>query len=751
MSAPAAAPHTDLHAALFTIGLAWSGHPNTVRTDPQRRQVYTTTERAPLTARLQQPPNYPWAIHTTTAGRNRTILVADFDRARTDSDTTPAPTAAAEADLFSAMLSALGCPHLLVRSSVHDGVDSGRRHVLVLLDQAWEPPIAAAVSDWLTRQFLTVDRSPMAASRTAAIRFPGAPHRGGGHAELAAIAAPDNADPHHVLTGQLRAPTDLATRLLACDPAGGAPVPADLIAGTAGRRIADPTEIDHLCQAAAHQIADRVGVLAPANPGHHRHLPPPPPLPPLAAIDPQLLAPDTAVRIVGGGAWASLIDPHNLLPHLDELHRQAVESHATVTPMWRTQGHRICPSPTVSRPNSGAGRDPRLRALNPELARFLNAPGELPAHLDASAIQHRGLMSLVVRRLSFDDVWDLARPGRQLFTHSYSERDGRHSSTRIPRTRTQFREHLRRQYLRACTAVEESGFAQPADTEASTAALNHVRRLLAAAERDTRMGYTKDGHTLMRVYTAHLKRAAATASRSYYAGCRDLAADAGIRSPQTVATANAQLVAAGYLIVEQPSEGRRATGWALGSGPDWTQGEPAPQTLPREDLWLLLATRSLHFQHDVWLASNAPTAASLVLLHLAHYGRRTVPELQAATGHSARAIVAATAWLNRVGLVDDQGEPAADQAAYIAAAERTHTAGAWSRLHHRWLCERARWDWWCAEKDFLSARNDTREQAWTSSVLADRGRYPRHPDNTPDHGAAMTACAHTITLTEVTR
>ncbi|KJR10238.1 MarR family transcriptional regulator [Gordonia sihwensis] len=746
-----ATPFDDLgateRAQLFTIGCAWSGTPGRYRIDPTREHRYRTARSAvPGTP----APDVPWAV-LTTDGTQRTMLAADFDGSKGGD-----PIADAEA--FSALLAHLGCAHLVCRSSRDSsGHDSGNRHVLALLQDRWDQHTNSVITTWLTHAFATFDATPMSPSRTAAIRFPGSPHRGGGAAELAAISAPDGTDPAAVLTGAVRAPADLHTRLmtLAAAAAAGHHLPAHRPAPA--RTIDSPAVLSLLIRSAADVIDDRSGTLQPADPH-----------PTLTAVDtprshsdPAADSPTLLVDADGEdretGAASEL-----LLPVRDPAERVAVSKWAPrrdaaralyplswYTRRWAPAPHTddaavpTGPTPAETQTDSSAPsplHDPRLPA---PIRALLGRRGDL-APGTASGLQHGALMSLIAHDYTLDEVIALALSTRSAaFTHSR-----RHVvfGKPIARTEQAFVAHLRRQYAHA-----EASLTRHANTrvaEEHRAAVDELATLvvqvLAAADTDPRLQFDRYSQTIRRTLEAHLLTALAAAASEYRCGARDLARSAGLRSPQTAATHTRTLTAWGYLALVEASRGTLANRYELRVPPDWTQGEPAPNAVPNRDhLGTLLAARCGHFQHDVWLSPPLGADAALVLLHLTHL-ETPAADIAFATGIPPQRTSRILRRLTTAGLLDSDGNPLVTQQDYETAAQQTGAAGAWSKVLRQWEIERARWAWWCSEGDFLRAPRDRKHDTYLGSVLAVRGRYPRTADGNGDHHAAAVAVAATL-------
>ncbi|WP_347956143.1 hypothetical protein [Gordonia aichiensis] len=742
-----ATPRTDHTAAertqLFTIGCAWSSHPGRYRIDPTCEHRYRTARRAiPGTP----APNVPWAI-LTTDGHLRTVLAADFDGSKGGDPI-------ADATAFSALLSTLGCPHLVSRSSRDDnGHDSRNRHVLVLLHTPWNKRTSAVITAWMSRTFPTFDATPMAHSRTAAIRFPGAPHRGGGAAELATISAPAGTDPAGVLTGAVRAPADLHTRLLDVAATAATTTPAQLATPTDARVIDSPAVLDLLVRSAADVLEDRSGVLQPAESRPELavvtpapHAPAPAPNPPTNAdssspqppvTDPLTLpVRDPAARI-GVSQWAPRRDdPTSLYPVSWYTRRWTINA---VRPSSRAATQ---PSP-ATRTMPASDIEARLQALPAAVQSLLHQRGDLPPGT-ASGPQHGTLMSLAARDWTADQVVELALHTQSAaFTHS---RRSVVYGRPIPRSERDFTDHLRRQFAHAQTSLTRRANTHTAPEHraaiADLAAL--VVQVLAAADADPRLQFDRYTQTLRRVLEAHLLTALSAAATQYRCGSRDLARIAGLRSPQTAATATRALTAWGYLTLVEESRGTLANRYELRVPKDWTQGEPAPQAAPtRSNLGTLLAARCGHFQHDVWLSRTLGADAALLLLHLGHL-ETPASELPAATGLAPSRIAALTVRLQSVGLLDEAGNVVLTQSAYEGAAHATASAGAWSKVLRHWEIARLRWEWWCAESEFLRAPRDSKHQRYVSSVLDRRGRYPRTTDGNGDHHAAAVAVAATL-------
>lgn len=742
-----ATPLADHAAAertqLFTIGCAWSSRPGRYRIDPTCEHRYRTARRAlPGTP----APNVPWAI-LTTDGTDRTILAADFDGSKGGDPI-------ADAAAFSATLSTLGCPHLVSRSSRDsNGHDTGNRHILVLLHTRWNKRTSAVITAWMSRTYPTFDATPMAHSRTAAIRFPGAPHRGGGGAELAAISAPAGTDPAGVLTGAVRAPADLHTRLLDVAATAATTNCAQLATPPDSRVIDSPAVLDLLVRSAADVLEDRSGVLQPAESHPALAVVNTAPRAPVPASNqpanaasrsphPPVTAPltlpvrDPAERI-GVSQWAPRRDaPTSLHPVSWYTRRWTI---STVTPSTRA----ATPPSTTNRIRPTSDIETRLQALPAAVQSLLHQRGDLPPGT-ASGPQHGTLMSLAARDWTADQVVELALHTQSAaFTHS---RRSVVYGRPIPRSERGFIDHLRRQFVHAQNSLtRRANTHTDHEHHAAVAELaGLVVQVLAAADADPRLQFDRYFQTARRVLEAHLLTALSAAASQYRCGSRDLARIAGLRSPQTAATYTRSLTAWGYLSLVEESRGTLANRYELCVPDGWTQGEPAPHSTPRRDeLGTLLAARCSHFQHDVWLSRSLGRDAALILLHLAHLETPTA-DIPAVTGLPAHQVHALLPKLQAAGLLTSDGAPVLTQAAYEVAAHATGSAGAWSKVLRHWEIERLRWEWWCAEGDFLRAPRDRKHQSYISSVLDRRGRYPRTADGNGDHHAAAVAVAATL-------
>lgn len=716
------APHTA-HHRLFTIGCAWSGQPSVYRHDPDRTHSYSHRARVPRSTSLQTAPTHPWAILTADSRHHRAVLAADFD-ASSGAD------AAADAAALSAVLIGLGCPHMIVRSSVDDhGNDSGNRHVLALLDEHWTPADSAAITGWLASSFTSFDRTPMSRSRYAAIRFPGSPHRGGGYADIAAIVAPSIVEAAGVLTGRHRAPADLAPQLLSLIAAAATGTRVQQSAAAPLRIVDDHKLINVAITIAAGVISSRSGrlqspttVVASTTPAT-----------PMSLHNTAALPDSDPSSQLGVSRWAPRRDAAT-----------TIEPLSTMTARITIQQPRATgTSASTTSPSAAADRLPE------HVHGLLTRRGNLPVGT-ASQAQHAVLLALAARSYSPDDVVSMYLASDvEAFTHS---RRAVVSGRAVPRTTAAAVDHLRRQYAKAQDKLGHRVNTRDADQHrvAIDTVTDAVVAALATADADPRLSFTRSGAAARRTLEAHLLTVLASASTTYHCGARDLARSAGLQSPQTAATHTRTLVALGYLTVSTPSEGRRAHEYQLMSPTTWTQGEPAPQdTHTRDSLGTLLAHRCAHFQHDVWLARRVGQDAALLALHLAHF-ETARDELPAATGLAPERVTELLARLADVGLLDEDYAPRLTQGSFEVAAERAGSSGAWSRVYRRWEIARARWAWWCAEQDFLTATHANKHAAYVGSALNERGRYPRTTSGHGDHHKATTAIAQTLPPLEVT-
>lgn len=394
---------------------------------------------------------------------------------------------------------------------------------------------------------------------------------------------------------------------------------------------------------------------------------------------------------------------------------------------------------------------PARRLLNPD-----NPP--LPAAADASAIMFTALLGAAAAGWRHHDIALFATYFEApAFTHAFRQRTQTGRRARPPRSVDSI---LRRQFAKAhAIAARTDRTLTALDTTHHNDLTDLAVGVLTAADH-LAITHSRTRHTLRRVLEAMLGRALLASTPVFYAGCRDIAHDAGIASPQTAATKIRQLIALGFLTITQPAEGRRANQYRL-SVPDlhqhhqWTQGIPAPQPTPWNEVFAgqrtteigeLMMLRCGHFRHDVWTAEDVGDLAALTAFHWAHQTGRNITAIAAGTGRSSGAVEQDLTTLRALNLIDRDGNPQLTHQRYVAAAHTTHTAGTWHRRRIRSLTEHHLWDWWCAENEFLAASQHAKRRVVDDTVLRDRGRYPRRFDaagnpTTPDHQRARTIIA----------
>lgn len=409
--------------------------------------------------------------------------------------------------------------------------------------------------------------------------------------------------------------------------------------------------------------------------------------------------------------------------------------------------------------------------LNPRHAALAEVP-------DASVTQWAGLAALLRAGATDDDIClldTLLTP--PVFTHSHSRRLT--PTTRAPRTPFDRDARLRADISAARNSFDRHpGWTyQEPDTDPVPVVWQSKKRAVAAAvdhiyqwaQCHPAVAATLATITARKVLLAHLQRALAAADTTYYAGTRDLAADAAVASPQTALTYTRLLVSLGVLTIVDPSCGRRAHRYQLtlpglvppaqagasgmpgaaalcgsqtmgsevvaaGAGVDWTQGEPTPQTLHRT-----ISGELSHHRHDVWAhKTSGPTA--LVAWHTLQSPPGTpTSDIAAACGLSEVTTRRAQTWLAEHDLPARPGcrRPARDT--YIAAARALGVAGTWHARRTQWKAESVAHQWWCAELDWLRQSHAGRTP---TGLLGRLGRYPRTADRKPDHNAAV-ARVHT--------
>ncbi|GAB36066.1 hypothetical protein GOOTI_194_00010 [Gordonia otitidis NBRC 100426] len=768
MPQPATAPvhgtriNPDTHHC-FRIAAAWAPR-RRVRVDTANTHQYKTVRRFPRNVHDSIAPTQPWAVELfDTLGQLR-IIGIDFDdklghHARPDTDAD---------DLFTC-LQHLGLPALLSSSSPH----TRRRHIWILCaDNGLTAPQTTTLRRLLAARYPSIDPTPLTNPDSGALRFPGAPHRAGGHAELIAVSTPPNCDPTAVLTGASRAATDIVDRLAAHFAATGTPPhltntpqPRQAAGVPRGWVVRDRDTLSAAITAATTELrCSRYRLAAHVTDAG---------LPPLelTATDvadqlPQLHTTPTAAD--AAVCLTSLPDATQPPPQPLDLTSTTIaptavhrvddcvadrDSHTSIDDVW--------PADYATRAESLGLRD-HLNALPARILALLNPAATVTdMRADASRIERSVLLACAHAGWDSDTVTllqDAFAPAA--FTHSQSQRLPA-TIHRQPRTPHAARTHLLRQFDRARAAVTRYTPRPDTDRDRTIDDItDRATRILAWADQQ-HITYRCDTHLLRRILEAHLV-CALTGTSTYYASTRELARIAAVNSPQTAATYTRILVDLNVIDLRTPAAGRRAHEFELRTPdePSWTQGVPAPHAPTRELATTAPSMKTLReslqkklglFAHDVWTAPGG-THASLLLAAL-----HTIPGCDTAaaactTGLTADQVTRATRFLTDAGLLTTPDASPISDTQWQHAAQKTRTAGAWHRRRTRWTIQRACWDWWQAEHEFLAAPHDHKHTVWASTVLSTLGRYPRTTSpqpggSTADHAAAYRRLAPRYTPT----
>lgn len=741
----------------FFLALAWSPVPR-VHVDHRRTHRYVArdlrvggkaSELGPRLARSRfKRPDYPVAVPLHDQLGQLRLLVLDFDDHARDANPVN------DAHDVMLLLDQIGCPYVYAASS-RTGLG---RHLWIYLTEAMSAVRQLNLLRALVGRYRTLDLTPLQNMHTGCVRHPGAAHREGGHSEILRVGVPPNSDATAVFSGASRAPRDIDQRLHAAIEARTAgEQPAWLAGSPKNRHVVDCQEISSALHDAAKEVL-AAGCC------------------PLPAIESTLLAEcPTAASSADHVPLLSPLrfslpptTPPTSLSQDNNLCAQALagivsvqEGHLPIASEAESAANRDLPDPASKALKWRLDDWNRLKLLDlethlqslPQHVQNLLNPSyrPLPGDDDASAVQFRALVECVRSGWTFDTVYAFERHFSPFaFTHSRSVRSG---SGRRPRTQQATRTHLLRQYRRASRVAH---IAAHGDIHRDSRSLL-LERVIGILDRaDTlNIGYTRTHHTTRRVLEAHLARALASNSSEYYAGTRDLAADCGVRSPQTALTETHRLVRLGLLEIAHEGQGRLANQYRLCFTPpppkNWTQGEPAPGPsfwgrvaggLRLVDLGEVLRMRTRHFRHDVWLSAGTGAEAALVAFHLAQSESADPDLISARSGLPTSDVRHYLLVMTDLGLVTGQGKANLTSQSYRFAADRSGTAGLWHRQRVRWRAEQKAWDWWCAETEFLSANCASTASVAAETAVGSLGRYPRKPGKSPgpdlpDHAEAQ--------------
>jgi hypothetical protein len=148
-----------------SVVCAWSPRPY-VRVDPRKTHTFAATRR--LTDG-KPADGVPFALHLTDESGRFRLLALDFDAHHAGS------TADRDLAACTAALTAAGIDHLVCSSG-----PGGGYHVWIRLSAAVSPHRLEPIFEAFAAAWSSLDRGPLANSRTGCVRAPGSPHRTGG-------------------------------------------------------------------------------------------------------------------------------------------------------------------------------------------------------------------------------------------------------------------------------------------------------------------------------------------------------------------------------------------------------------------------------------------------------------------------------------------------------------------------------------------------------------------------------------------
>lgn len=425
------------------------------------------------------------------------------------------------------------------------------------------------------------------------------------------------------------------------------------------------------------------------------------------------------------------------------------------------------PSPESLRAVVDAGGGPALSGLPTPLQPALADQLTTRPTGDASAALARILVGLALARWTWPMVLQLlADPTAHGIEHARtrhapagryrgspaargSAAAPRDAATRLPRSRRDAIDVLRRQWTRAVSYAAQLP-ARPADVDPDleghlVAVVVSVQdRADQAPERWARPSGPADRGVL-----DALSRIALTCgSTAVDLDIRRAATLAGI-GPATAARAFKRLALDGWIRLAQPADGRRAARWQLLPPTSSQQGETQPthpppiRSLLLDRLTVLGALRTLDLfapRRAGGLGRHASrTAIALLDPH-------TLPQLVRKTGYSATTLRRHLGSLQRCGVATRRG-----QYWHLKPTRSARAARAARRLGvHGYRAERARscaidrqlWAWWNEELQWMHADTRWRRPATgqTSLIPLDgqpqRPPFPRRPDGRADYPTA---------------
>lgn len=148
-----------------SVACAWSPRPY-MRVDTHKAHTFAATRRLTDGAPGE---GTPFALHLTDESGRFRLLALDFDAHHAGS------TADKDLAACTAALTSAGIDHLVCSSG-----PGGGYHVWIRLGTAISPHRLAPIIEAFAAAWPSLDRGPLANSRTGCVRAPGAPHRAGG-------------------------------------------------------------------------------------------------------------------------------------------------------------------------------------------------------------------------------------------------------------------------------------------------------------------------------------------------------------------------------------------------------------------------------------------------------------------------------------------------------------------------------------------------------------------------------------------
>lgn len=658
-------------------------------------------------------PDAPTAIPLHDANGRLCLLALDFD----DHGKPGADPICDVADLI-IRLDQIRCPHVVAESS-HDGMG---RHVWIFLTEPLEGSRRNRLVNALSRRYLSLDTAPLRNTSTGRVRYPGSPHRRGGHSRITQISAPNNVGADSVLNGESRAPHDVDVRLIHTLTTET----DNCVHGT--WRCTDPQQIHAAIVDAAAAISHNAS--RPLPPTDDPHLPSAPECIDTAALT---IRPR---RPAGLPATAPAMHPELLAVTTAPVRPNAPTRPPAPTASW---------PPAVMRRVEELGLTAQVESLHPSIRAELNPSRPALRHdIDASGALFDAMIGCATAGWTSSDIRTFSDHFTPTaFTHAYSRRA--HTS-RIPRDAHSSDAILRRQFARA---QHYSATLRHDDTSTLQATRSEILRLAFAAlswAEHHRITHHRTTHALCRTLEAHLHRMLVCGQTVYHAGSRDLALDAGFASPQTANTHTRTLIKLGVLQLVHPASGTRAHSYQLAphlltepTTPThhWTQGEPAPRL---HTLAATIDTRLSIYRHDIWASPTLAPGLPVTAAQATAVGT-DLQALTTVTGYDEKTTKLHLQQLRDLGLVTRNGATRLNSHTFRQAAAKTGTAGTLHRRRTHFHAEKLAWAWWTAEVEYLRAQWSASSRHLMTGVLGVRGRYPRIRSSDgnahPDHERAM--------------